>query len=132
MKERKKLSLAAKTFIGFGVGIVIGLIFGEKATVLAPLGDIFLNMIQMIVVPMVFLSITAGVASLGDLRKLRNIGVKVVGLYATIIGEEERINDERECTIGDEFTAEKFLWVNLKVPFSKLFGGFENSVLLSV
>lgn len=82
MKERKKLSLAAKTFIGFGVGIVIGLIFGEKATVLAPLGDIFLNMIQMIVVPMVFLSITAGVASLGDLRKLRNIGVKVVGLYA--------------------------------------------------
>lgn len=50
----------------------------------------------------------------------------------TLIGEEERINDERECTIGDEFTAEKFLWVNLKVPFSKLFGGFENSVLLSV
>ncbi|MBM6680117.1 cation:dicarboxylate symporter family transporter [Pseudoflavonifractor capillosus] len=81
-KERKKLSLAAKTFIGFGIGIVIGLVFGEKATILAPLGDIFLNMIQMIVVPMVFLSITAGVASLGDLRKLRNIGVKVVGIYA--------------------------------------------------
>ena len=31
---------------------------------------------------MVFFSITAGVASLGDLKKLRNIGVKVVGLYA--------------------------------------------------
>nr|WP_275959942.1 dicarboxylate/amino acid:cation symporter [Pseudoflavonifractor capillosus] len=76
------MSLAAKTFIGFGIGIVIGLVFGEKATILAPLGDIFLNMIQMIVVPMVFLSITAGVASLGDLRKLRNIGVKVVGIYA--------------------------------------------------
>lgn len=82
MKEKKKLSLAAKTFIGFGIGIVIGLIFKENATILAPLGDIFLNMIQMIVVPMVFLSITAGVASLGDLRKLRNIGVKVVGIYA--------------------------------------------------
>ena len=39
-------------------------------------------MIKMLVVPMVFFSITAGVASLGDLRKLRNIGVKVVGLYA--------------------------------------------------
>ena len=39
-------------------------------------------MIKMIVVPMVFFSITAGVASLGDLKKLRNIGVKVVGLYA--------------------------------------------------
>ena len=82
MKEKKKLSLATKTFIGFGLGIVIGLVFGEKATIVKPLGTIFLNMIKMIVVPMVFFSITAGVASLGDFKKLRNIGVKVVGLYA--------------------------------------------------
>ena len=82
MKEKKKLSVATKTFIGFGLGIVIGLVFGEKATIVKPLGTIFLNMIKMIVVPMVFFSITAGVASLGDLKKLRNIGVKVVGLYA--------------------------------------------------
>lgn len=79
---KKKLSLATKTFIGFGLGIVIGLAFGERATLLKPLGSIFLNMIKMIVVPMVFFSITAGVASLGDLKKLRNIGIKVVGLYA--------------------------------------------------
>ena len=82
MKEKKKLSLATKTFIDLGLGIVIGLVFGEKATIVKPLGTIFLNMIKMIVVPMVFFSITAGVASLGDLKKLRNIGVKVVGLYA--------------------------------------------------
>lgn len=82
MKEKKKLGLATKTFIGFALGIIIGLIFKEKASVIKPLGTIFLSMIKMIVVPMVFFSITAGVASLGDLRKLRNIGVKVVGLYA--------------------------------------------------
>ena len=82
MKEKKKLSLAAKTFIGFGLGIVLGVIFGEKAAIVKPLGTIFLNMIKMIVVPMVFFSITAGVAALSDIKKLRNIGVKVVGLYA--------------------------------------------------
>ena len=82
MKEKKKLSLATKTFIGFGLGIVIGLIFGEKASIIKPLGTIFLNMIKMIVVPMVFCSITAGVASLSDVRKLRNIGVKVLVIYA--------------------------------------------------
>ena len=49
MKEKKKLSLATKTFIGFGLGIVIGLVFGEKATIVKPLGTIFLNMIKMIV-----------------------------------------------------------------------------------
>ena len=49
MKEKKKLSLAAKTFIGFGLGIVIGLVFGEKATIVKPLGTVFLNMIKMIV-----------------------------------------------------------------------------------
>lgn len=82
MQEKKKLSLAAKTFIGFGLGIVIGLIFGEKAGIIKPLGTIFLNMIKMIVVPMVFCSITAGVASLSDIKKLRNIGVKVLVIYA--------------------------------------------------
>ena len=79
---KKKLSLAAKTFIGFALGIVIGLIFKEKASIIKPIGTIFLNMIKMIVVPMVFFSITAGVANLGDLRKLRSIGVKTVGIFA--------------------------------------------------
>lgn len=92
MNGKKKMSLATKTFIGFGLGIVIGLLFGEKASIIKPLGTIFLNMIKMIVVPMVFCSIAAGVASLGDITKLRNIGVKVLVIYAvtsaisTVIG----------------------------------------------
>lgn len=82
MKKEKKLSLAAKTFIGFALGIVIGLIFKEKASVIKPIGTIFLNTIKMIVVPLVFCSIAAGVANLRDLRRLRNIGVKTVVIFA--------------------------------------------------
>lgn len=74
----KKLSLATKTFIGFALGIILGLIFGEKITVVQPIGDIFLNLIKMIVVPLIFFSIAEGVSSIGDMKKLRNIGGKIL------------------------------------------------------
>ena len=44
--------------IGIVVGALLGVTLGEKATVLKPLGDIFLNLMFTIVVPMVFVSIT--------------------------------------------------------------------------
>ena len=88
----KKLGLTSKIFIGFALGIILGLIFGEKVTVIKPLGDIFLTLIKMIVVPLVFCSITSGVASIGDINKLKRIGSKtliyfvVATMLAGIIG----------------------------------------------
>lgn len=46
-----------------------------------PLGDIFLNGIRMLVVPLVLVSLTLGTAAIGDLGKLGRIGGKVMGLY---------------------------------------------------
>ena len=74
----KKLSLASKTFLGFALGIVIGLIFKQSATALQPIGDLFLNLIKMIVVPLIFFSITTGITSIGDITKLRKIGFKTL------------------------------------------------------
>ena len=88
----KKLGLTSKIFIGFALGIILGLIFGEIVTVIKPLGDIFLTLIKMIVVPLVFCSITSGVASIGDINKLKRIGSKtliyfvVATMLAGIIG----------------------------------------------
>ncbi|MEA4820832.1 MAG: cation:dicarboxylase symporter family transporter, partial [Erysipelotrichales bacterium] len=88
----KKLGLTSKIFIGFALGIILGLVFGEKVTVIKPLGDIFLTLIKMIVVPLVFCSITSGVASIGDINKLKRIGSKtliyfvVATMLAGIIG----------------------------------------------
>ena len=88
----KKLGLTSKIFIGFALGIILGLIFGEKVTVIKPLGDIFLTLIKMIVVPLVLCSITSGVASIGDINKLKRIGSKtliyfvVATMLAGIIG----------------------------------------------
>jgi Na+/H+-dicarboxylate symporter len=72
----KKINLATKIFIGLVLGIIGGLVFGEKVLVIQPVGEVFLRMITMIVVPLVFVSLTLGTASLGDVRKLGRIGAK--------------------------------------------------------
>lgn len=79
----RKLSLSTKIFIGFVVGIVLGIIFGEKMLIVKPLGDIFLTLIKMIVVPLVTFSIITGVASIGDIQKLKKVGTKTI-LYFII------------------------------------------------
>jgi len=79
----KKIKLHHQIFIGLILGVVIGLVFGENANVIKPIGTIFLNLIIMIVVPLVFVSLMLGTASLGDIRKLGRIGLKTV-VYFTL------------------------------------------------
>jgi len=79
----KKIKLHTKIFIGLILGVVVGLVFGEKALIIEPVGTIFLRLITMIVVPLVLVSLMLGTASLGDIRKLGRIGIKTV-VYFTI------------------------------------------------
>lgn len=79
----KKIKLHTKIFIGLILGVVVGLVFGEKAMIIEPVGTIFLRLITMIVVPLVLVSLMLGTASLGDIRKLGRIGMKTV-VYFTI------------------------------------------------
>ncbi|MCF0247400.1 MAG: dicarboxylate/amino acid:cation symporter [Synergistes sp.] len=55
------------------IGCVIGAVMGEKALVLKPLGDIFINAIFMIVVPLVFTTICSAVASMSSMKRLGNV-----------------------------------------------------------
>lgn len=58
---------------GIIFGSFLGFVLGDKARILKPLGDIFLNLMFTIVVPMVFISITSAVASMVDLKRLGKI-----------------------------------------------------------
>jgi Na+/H+-dicarboxylate symporter len=71
-----KIKLHTKIFIGLILGIVAGIVFREKVLIIEPVGTIFLRMITMIVIPLVFVSLMLGTASLGDVRKLGRIGAK--------------------------------------------------------
>ena len=58
---------------GIILGSIIGLVFGERARVLAPLGDLFINMMFTAVVPLVFLSISSAVGSMMNMKRLGKI-----------------------------------------------------------
>lgn len=84
---KKKISLATQIFIGLALGIVVGAIFygsPTAASYLQPIGDIFLRLIKMIVVPIVIASIVVAVAGVGDIKQLGKIGGKTL-LYFEII-----------------------------------------------
>ena len=84
----KKLPLAFWIFVGLVVGIVAGLALMAipggvdcAKTYVKPFGTIFLNLIKFIVVPIVLFSITAGIISMGDIKKLGSVGVKTIVYY---------------------------------------------------
>lgn len=74
------------------VGFIIGIIFKEKASILSPLGDIFINMLLVIVVPLIFLTITASISRMKSPKRLSKIMVTtivtfiVTSLIAVLVG----------------------------------------------
>ena len=84
-KSGKKLSLTVKIVISLFLGIMVGVALQNHADIakeyIKPIGTIYLNLIKMIVVPVVLLSITQGIVSLQDVKKVGAIGLKTVVYY---------------------------------------------------
>jgi dicarboxylate/amino acid:cation (Na+ or H+) symporter, DAACS family len=101
--RRKRLPLHTKILLGAVLGALAGvvahLLFGGEPWLLAlirygtrPIGQIFLRLLLMLVVPLVFAALALGVAGLGDLKSLGRIGLKtlaytvVVSTIAVLLG----------------------------------------------
>ena len=85
--KKFKMSLATQILIGLILGIVVGAIFygnDNVQTYLQPIGDIFLNLIKMIVVPIIISTLIVGVAGTGDMKQLGRLGGKTL-IYFEII-----------------------------------------------
>ncbi|WCT75327.1 dicarboxylate/amino acid:cation symporter [Sphingomonas naphthae] len=67
---------------GLLVGLAIGLLAPAAAPWIAPVGDIFVRLIRMLVAPIVLVTIAAGITALGDVRRLGSIGGKAVLMFA--------------------------------------------------
>src|SRR5262245_19478608 len=85
-------SLYAQVLIGIVLGVILGIVAPEKAAAMKPLGDGFIKLIKMLIGPIVFATITVGIARMGAMRDVGRIGIRtlvyfeVVSTLALVIG----------------------------------------------
>lgn len=84
MSSGKKLGLAWQMMIGLVVGIIVGAMVDTQfaQTWFKPLGDLFIRLIRMVVVPLVIATIIAGAAGISDTSKLGRVALKTLLIYA--------------------------------------------------
>ncbi|EDQ01230.1 dicarboxylate/amino acid:cation symporter [Shewanella benthica] len=77
----KQIPFWQKVLAGFVLGAMIGVIFGESATVLKPLGDLFIGAIKMLVAPLVFCAIVVSITALGSQVSLKRLSFKTLAMF---------------------------------------------------
>lgn len=92
-KKKKKLSDTGKILLGMVLGVIVGIILNYAVPdsaikddvivngVLYVIGNGFLRLMKMLVVPLVFTSLICGAAAIGDTKTLGQVGVKTIALY---------------------------------------------------
>ena len=81
MGQKTDLKLWARVIAALVIGAILGFIFGDIAASSKWIGDLFIRFIKMLVVPLIFTSLVAGVVSMGDPKRLGSIGIKTIVLY---------------------------------------------------
>jgi Na+/H+-dicarboxylate symporter len=76
-----KIPLWQRVVAALVLGVIIGLLWGPESESIKWIGDFFIKAIKMLVVPLIFFSLVAGVAALGDLKKLGSVGGRAMILF---------------------------------------------------
>ena len=93
VKEKKKIGLTTKIFIALIAGAIVGIALNMFAAdvdfvqnvlvngIFYVVGQGFIRLMQMLVVPLVFCSLICGATAIGDSKTLGKVGVKIIGFY---------------------------------------------------
>jgi len=90
--QKKRDTLYLQVLVGIGLGALVGWLKPQWGVAVQPLGDGFIKLIKMLIAPIIFTTVVAGIAGMGDLKRLGRVGVKallyfeVVTTIALIIG----------------------------------------------
>ena len=82
MKKVLKNYKSTLILLGFVViGAICGLIFKEKAEIVKPLGDLFLNLLLVIIVPLIFFTITSSISKINERKRLGKILLSTIAIF---------------------------------------------------
>ena len=95
--ERRGISLQWQMLVGFLVGLVLGLVANATAGdaawvewvstyVTGPIGQIFLRLIFMMVIPLLISALIVGIAEMGDIGALKRVGLKTLAFTVVVSG----------------------------------------------
>lgn len=70
----RRMSLANKILLGMVLGAIVGWIVGPGIAAIEFVGTIFIRLLRMVILPLIFFSIAAGIASVADMTRLRRVG----------------------------------------------------------
>ena len=76
-----EIALWKRILAAMVLGVVVGFIWGDGVTAIAWIGQLFIRLIRMVVVPLVFVTLVSGVISMGDPSKLGSLGVRTLAIY---------------------------------------------------
>ena len=77
-------NLTVRVLTAVVLGVLVGLTWPGVGKALKPLGDTFVNLVKMVIAPIIFLTIVAGIATIGDLKRVGRVGGKAL-LYFEIV-----------------------------------------------
>lgn len=82
LKDKSLLgNIGVQVVIAMIVGTLVGAIMGQSATMFAPLGTIFINLIKMLVIPLVAVALISGAAGLGNSASAGKVGLTTLGFF---------------------------------------------------
>jgi len=74
-------ALWKRILVALVLGVIVGMSWGPGASSISWLGELFVRLIRMVVVPLVFVTLVSGVVAMGDPAKLGSLGAKTLAIY---------------------------------------------------
>jgi len=76
---KRRVSFTARTLLALPVGIALGLVFRDHVSYVEPIGEIYINVLIAIVAPLIIVSLLSAATTLGNVQRLRTIGLSSAG-----------------------------------------------------